>query len=70
LRPVPLGEARAGDVILFRWRANLPAKHAAILVTHDRFIHAQQSAAVASASFTPWWRRRAAYAFAFPGVSD
>src|SRR3712207_3786304 len=25
------GEARAGDVVLFRWRAHLPAKHAAIL---------------------------------------
>ena len=61
-------EAGAGDVLLFRWRANLPAKHAAILVDADRFIHAQQGAAVALAALSPWWRRRIAYAFRFPGV--
>ena len=62
------GDARAGDVLLFRWRANLPAKHAAILISDDRFIHAQQGAAVATASLTPWWRRRIAFAFRFPGL--
>ena len=65
---VALGQAAAGDVILFRWRANLPAKHAGILIAGDRFVHAQQGAAVATAAFTPWWRRRAAYAFRFPEV--
>ncbi len=44
---IDVKEAGAGDVLLFRWRANLPAKHAAILVSGDRFIHAQQGAAVA-----------------------
>jgi NlpC/P60 family putative phage cell wall peptidase len=65
---VPLAEAAAGDVVLFRWRASLPAKHAAILISPDRFVHAQQGAAVATAAFSPWWRRRTAYAFRFPGV--
>ncbi len=62
--------AEAGDVLLFRWRSNLPAKHAAILVSANRMIHAQQGAAVAMATVSPWWRRRIAYAFRFPGVTD
>jgi NlpC/P60 family putative phage cell wall peptidase len=81
LAEVPKHEAMAGDVILFRWRTNLPAKHCGILLGPsrsdlrsssplgaDRFIHAQQGASVAIATLTPWWRRRIAYAFRFPGV--
>jgi NlpC/P60 family putative phage cell wall peptidase len=67
---IPVKEAGAGDVLLFRWRANLPAKHAAILVDESRFIHAQQGAAVAMAALSPWWRRRVAYAFRFPQLND
>ncbi len=59
-------EAQPGDVILFRWRAGFPAKHAAILVAPDRFVHAQQGAAVAMVALAPWWRRRIAGAFSFP----
>jgi NlpC/P60 family putative phage cell wall peptidase len=57
---------RPGDLLLFRWRAGLPAKHAGILVAADRFIHAQQGAAVTEAALTPWWARRIAFAFRFP----
>src|SRR4051812_10792778 len=32
----------AGDLILFRWRSTLPAKHAGIATASDRFIHAYQ----------------------------
>jgi NlpC/P60 family putative phage cell wall peptidase len=60
--------AREGDVVLFRWRAHLPAKHAGILVAADRMVHAQEHAAVAEVPLSPWWRRRIAYAFSFPGV--
>jgi NlpC/P60 family putative phage cell wall peptidase len=62
-------QAAGGDVLLFRWRPNLPAKHAAILIGDRRMIHAQQGAAVALATLTPWWQRRIAFAFRFPGVS-
>lgn len=62
--------ATTGDLLLFRWREPLPAKHAAILVAPDRFIHAQDGAAVALATLSPWWRRRIAFAFSFPGVTD
>jgi NlpC/P60 family putative phage cell wall peptidase len=69
---IAIDAAEAGDVLLFRWRANLPAKHAAIVVSGSlsdaapRFIHAHQGAAVAMATLSPWWRRRIAFAFRFP----
>jgi NlpC/P60 family putative phage cell wall peptidase len=58
-----------GDVLLFRWRPHLPAKHAAIATSATRMIHAQSGAAVSEVAITPWWRRRLAYAYRFPGVS-
>jgi NlpC/P60 family putative phage cell wall peptidase len=58
----------AGDVLLFRWRANLPAKHAAIVTAPALMVHAHDGAAVAEVAIAPWWRRRIAYAFRFPGV--
>lgn len=67
---VALDAIRPGDLVLFRWREGLPAKHAAVLIEPARFIHAHDGAAVATAALSPWWRRRLAFAFAFPGVSD
>ena len=60
----------ARDVLLFRWRVNLPAKHAAIVTAPALMVHAHDGAAVAEVAIAPWWRRRIAYAFRFPGVSD
>ncbi|MCU4182231.1 peptidase P60 [Bosea sp. BH3] len=70
LIPVPRGEERPGDVLLFRWREHLPAKHCAILSAPDRIAHAHDGAAVAEVAFTPWWRRHLSHAFSFPGVTD
>jgi len=70
LVPVAPEEARPGDVLLFRFRAHLPAKHAAILSEHGRMIHAYDGASVCEGHLTPWWRRRLALAFAFPGLAD
>jgi NlpC/P60 family putative phage cell wall peptidase len=58
----------SGDVLLFRWRANLPAKHAAIVTAPGKMVHAHDGAAVAEVFIAPWWRRRLAYAFKFPEV--
>lgn len=66
----PLALARPGDVVLFRWRSDLPAKHAGILTTPTRFVHAYDGSAVVESPFGAWWRRRLAAAFAFPGVLD
>jgi NlpC/P60 family putative phage cell wall peptidase len=59
-----------GDVVLFRWRNRFAAKHAAIVTAPDLMVHAHDGAAVAEIAITPWWRRRLAYAFCFPGVTD
>ena len=58
--------AKQGDVILFRWRKNLPAKHIAILTDQTRFIHACEGVPVSEVAFSGWWQRRVAYAFQFP----
>ncbi len=70
MTPVAAADVAPGDVLLFRWRATLPAKHAAILIAADRIVHAQDGAAVSAATLTPWWRRRIAYAFRFPDVAE
>jgi NlpC/P60 family putative phage cell wall peptidase len=63
-------EFSAGDVLLFRWRADLPAKHAAIAASQASMIHAHDGAAVAEVALTQFWRRRLAFAFRFPGLID
>ena len=60
----------AGDVVLFRWRAGLAAKHFAIATARDRIVHAHEGAAVIEVALASWWRRRIAYAFRFPNVVD
>jgi NlpC/P60 family putative phage cell wall peptidase len=72
---VPRDRFAPGDVLLFRWREHLPAKHAAIVTScgkdgADKMVHAHDGAAVAEIIMAPWWRRRLAYAFRFPGVGD
>lgn len=70
LMAVPCDAVMPGDVLLFRWRAHLPAKHAAILTSPATMVHAHDGAAVAEVAFAPWWRRRLAFAFRFPGIID
>jgi len=56
----------AGDVLLFRWRPHLPAKHAGIAVSPTRMIHAQDGACVCEVPINGWWRRHLVGAFGFP----
>jgi NlpC/P60 family putative phage cell wall peptidase len=59
-----------GDVLLFRYRERYPAKHAAIVSAPALMVHAHDGAAVAEVAIAPWWRRRLAFAFRFPGAAD
>jgi NlpC/P60 family putative phage cell wall peptidase len=70
LTEISLEDAAPGDILLFRWRPHLPAKHAAILTAADRMIHAYDGAAVAEVHFVPFWRRRIAFAFRFPAPAS
>lgn len=68
LEPVERDAIGAGDVLLFRWRDGLVAKHAAIASGEGTMIHAHDGAAVCEVALASWWRRRMAFAFRFPGV--
>ncbi|WP_420102358.1 NlpC/P60 family protein [Bosea sp. (in: a-proteobacteria)] len=70
LRACDPDTAEPGDVLLFRWREHLPAKHCAILSEPGRIIHAHDGAAVTEVALTGWWRRHRSHAFSFPGVCD
>jgi NlpC/P60 family putative phage cell wall peptidase len=68
LIPIAADGFSAGDVLLFRWRDGLPAKHCGIAATASSMVHAHEGAAVTEVPLG-LWRRRIAYAFRFPTVS-
>jgi NlpC/P60 family putative phage cell wall peptidase len=65
------GPIGPGDVVLFRWRPHLPAKHCAIVGEGGpriTIIHAHDGAAVAEVALAPFWTRQLAGQFRFPGL--
>jgi NlpC/P60 family putative phage cell wall peptidase len=66
--PVDAGAFAAGDVLVFRWRDGLPAKHLGIATSQSTMIHAHDGACICEVAICPAWRRRIACAFAFPGL--
>ncbi len=61
-------DIQMGDVVVFRLRPGAVAKHAAIIAGENTMIHAMEGAPAREAALGPWWRRRIAAAFSFPGV--
>ena len=69
MRPVPLGTAAPGDVILFRMREGAVAKHLGILTaTGNRaaFIHAYSGLGVVESALSTPWARRIVACFQIP----
>jgi NlpC/P60 family putative phage cell wall peptidase len=64
----PEGAVRAGEVLLFRFRAHLPARHCAIATGGNAMVHAHAGAAVAEVAIHPWWARHRSHRFRFPGL--
>lgn len=62
----PDGKTDTGRLIVFRWRPDVPAKHAGICIDGERFVHAYEGTAVTVSRLVPQWRRRIAGVFAFP----
>lgn len=62
------GDWQAGDVLLFRWRGNLPAKHMGIATSAATMVHAHDGACVCEITIGSFWRKQLVHAFAFPGV--
>ncbi|WEJ57572.1 NlpC/P60 family protein [Devosia sp. FJ2-5-3] len=60
------GELAAGQVVLFRLAGLSEAKHCGIMVSGDRFIHAQEKLGVVEANLTEGWARRVSGRFWFP----
>lgn len=58
------------EVLLFRWRRDLPAKHAAIATSPDWMVHAHDGARTCEVPITPSWRRRLAFVFDFPNLDE
>ncbi|CAN5481539.1 NlpC/P60 family protein [soil metagenome] len=69
LREIPIGNAMPGDIVVFRWRAERAASHAAIIANETRIIHAIDRAPVCEVTLSPQWRRRIVAAFRFPEVA-
>jgi NlpC/P60 family putative phage cell wall peptidase len=66
--PISVSDFREGDVIVFRFREHLPAKHLGIATSRTHMAHAHSGACVAEVPIGAHWRKRIAAAFAFPGV--
>lgn len=62
----PLAAAAPGDMLVFRWRDGVAAKHLGLLADETRFIHAYEGHSVMLSTLAPQWRRRIAAVFAFP----
>ncbi|MBV2142652.1 C40 family peptidase [Falsochrobactrum sp. TDYN1] len=59
-------EPQRGDLLVFRWRPGLAAKHLGIMVRENRFIHAYEGHSVMASALVPQWRARIAGIFIFP----
>jgi len=62
------GQMQPGDVLIFRLRPGMVAKHAAIVSTPQKMIHAIEGAPVCEVVLSGWWQRHIAGVFSFPGV--
>jgi NlpC/P60 family putative phage cell wall peptidase len=69
-RAIRIDEFREGDVLLFRFRDHLPAKHLGVATSATHMVHAHDGACVTEVAIGAHWRKRLAGAFAFPGVTN
>jgi len=69
LAPKALGDEAPGDVLLFRMRHGMVAKHLGLVAeigANASFVHAYSGHAVLESPLSPPWRRRIAARFSFP----
>lgn len=62
---IPKKEAKPGDVLVFRMRPRVAAKHCGILVSEDRMVHAYTGHNVMEITLIPWWTKKIVAAFRF-----
>ena len=59
-------DPQPGDLLVFRWRSDMAAKHLGIMASENRFIHAYEGHRVMASALVPQWRKRIAGIFIFP----
>ena len=62
----PRATRAPGTVLVFRMRADTPARHCAVLIDEARMIHCTEALGVHAAALSRAWTRRAVGAFAVP----
>lgn len=62
-------DARAGDLVLFRWQNMSITKHAGFLSATHNFIHAYEKAGVVETNLGRHWNRRVSAYFRIPDTS-
>ncbi len=67
---IPLSDFHEGDILLFRFRDYLPAKHLGVATSATHMVHAHAGVGVAEVAIGAHWRKKLVAAFAFPGVAD
>ncbi len=60
------GVVAAGQVVLFRLGGLAEARHCGIMMSGERFIHAQEHLGVVEANLTDGWAKRVSARFRFP----
>lgn len=65
-----VADVRAGDVLVFRMRPDMAAKHCGIFTGDGRMVHALSGRFVEEVSLNDVYWRRAVGAFRFPTVED
>lgn len=61
-----LSDIQTGDLLIFRWRDGVAAKHLGVMAEDNRFIHAYEGHSVTLSALVSQWRQRIAAVFAFP----
>ncbi len=57
---------QTGDVLVFRTRRGVVAKHCAIMTEHNRMVHSYNNIGVMECYIVPWWKSRLVYSGQFP----
>ena len=70
MREKSVADAAPGDLLVFRWRPDVAAKHLGIMAEDGRFIHAYERHCIMASALVPQWRRRLATVFAFPDLPE
>lgn len=58
--------AKPADLLVFRWREGVIAKHVGILADNKKFMHAYEGAGVVETSLSLHWQKRIVGIFRFP----